>query len=126
MKDFSGINGCYDIETFEENEVVSIYLNSPIVYEDDGTEEYNVRSLPDIRTSPDIDCIFELPNEDGISYITELTVYSIGADGVQDFVAALMQENIITKDSLIVAVKTLLEQPGVVWGKITLDDEVND
>lgn len=121
MKDFSGINGCYDIETFEDSEVVSVYINSPIIYEDDKTGNF-LRSLPENRTTPDIDCTFELPDEEGICYISELTVYSIGADGIQDFVSTLMKEDINTKDGFMTVVKTLLEQPGAVWGEITLDD----
>ena len=125
MKDFCGINGCYDIEIFEDREVVSVYVNSPIAYESDETGGY-VRTLPENRTGSDIDFIFDLPNEDGDCYISEFTVYSVGSDGVQDFVAMLMKEQIDTKDRLIEAVKTLLEQPGATWGEIPPADEKFD
>ncbi|MBP2628144.1 MAG: hypothetical protein H6Q68_2855 [Firmicutes bacterium] len=122
MKDFCGVNGCYDNKVSEESEVVSVYVNSLLTYEADGKGEY-IRTLPENRTYSDIDFIFELPNEDGDCYITKFTVYTVGNDGVQAFVSMLMKEQIDTKNRVIEVVKTLLEQPGAIWGKVSLDDE---
>lgn len=122
MKDFCGINGCYDIEVFEDCEVVSVYVNRPIVYEGDGTGNYS-RILPENRTGPDIEFIFEPSNEDEDCDISQFNVYSAGDDGVKAFVSMLMKESIDKKNGLIDAVKTLLMQPGAVWGEMLMENE---
>ncbi|MBC8014233.1 MAG: hypothetical protein H7X79_00630 [Sporomusaceae bacterium] len=122
MKDFCGVNGCYDIEVFEDCEVVSVYVNRPIVYEGDGTGKYT-RILPENRTGPDIEFVFEPSNEDGDCDISQFTVYSAGDDGVQAFVSMLMKEKIDKKNGLIKAIETLLEQPGAIWGETLSDNE---
>lgn len=127
MRDYCGKNGCYELEKVEDDEeVLGIYLNSPIVYDDlDG--EF-IRTTATNRDCPEV----EFNIQDASRYsdkeehiVTSMEVSGLGMDGVNEFVSALLKHDINDKDDLIFAVKHLLNKDDTVWGVIK-PDEIDD
>ena len=116
MRDFCGKNGCYEVEKEEDVEFLNVFLNSVKVYEEHDDKFVYVKA--DKREIPDI--IFELvKEEDSDSLLTTgMDVQSFCADGVNEFVAALVgsSDKILERQGLYTAVERLLNQDGAIWG----------
>lgn len=125
MRDYCGKNGCYDLEEGDgdEQEILCVYLNSPVIYEEFDGEFRRVTA--ENRSDPDAEFIIEnvSPNEGGEYIPTSMEVSGLGLNGVNEFVSALLKYDIDDKDKLILAVKKLLDEDNVVWGIIEPDEE---
>ncbi len=116
MKDFCGKNGCYEIEKENDLEFLHVFLNSVKVYEEHNDKFVYVKA--DKREIPDIS--FELVEEEESECMltTGMDVQSFCADGVNEFLAALLKssDEILDRDGLYREVEQLLNQNGAVWG----------
>lgn len=120
MQTYCGKNGCYDFEEIPDDDgwVLSIYLNSPIVFEqEDGVL---VRSTPQERGDPEIEFFIDKDGEDW--YVNEMYIYGFGMEGVNEFASALLAKgDLPDKNALFAAVESLLEQEGAIWGIVHPD-----
>lgn len=125
MQDYCGKNGCFEIEEGDgcEEQMLCVFLNSPITYVTDETGE-SVRTVAGDR--PDADVVFELYEDTcNVFYTGRMTVNTLFSHGVKEFVQAIVERetDIATKEGLIKVVQELLNQEGVPWGIIHQDPD---
>jgi hypothetical protein len=116
MKDFCGKHGCYQVEKDENIEYVKVYLNSVKVLAEEENDFVNFGA--DTRPVPDV--IFELIKEEDTDCMltTGMEVPAFCADGVNEFVAAIIKDSdkISESDGLYDQVEQLLNQDNAPWG----------
>jgi hypothetical protein len=116
MRDFCGKNGCYQVDIEDNVEYVNVFLNSVKVLEGDSDQFMQVGA--DEREVPDV--VFELVKEEDTDCMltTGMEVPAFCADGVNEFLASLIQDSdkITDREGLYKEVQQLLNQDGAPWG----------
>ena len=127
MRDYCGKNGCYKVEKDEydsDQEILSVYLNSPVIYEgiDDGDF---IRTTSENREEPEIEFVInKVSSDEGADdeYLVTSMNINVGLDGVNEFASEILNQNIDIKDNLISAIKRLLDREGAAWGIIAPEE----
>ncbi|SDF79196.1 hypothetical protein [Sporomusa acidovorans] len=127
MRDYCGKNGCYEIfqGDNEDQEVLCIYLNSPLIHEYFG--EKFIRTTSKNRIEPEIEFTIDIISFDDVeeddTAIASMLVDKFGVSGVTEFLVALFQYEITDKYNLIKAVQELLDKDNAVWGIVQPNED---